>query len=373
MGTSFPITIDVQVNVSQAQAAIAYDMTLACIIIPGPTPVVTRLEYFLTYASAIVPEGPVVAGSTTDYALKAFFGQPNRPNGVAIGFADPANSLISEAALIQAASLANGKPIYGWCLDSTFRDTVAQAAFADWVAAQPFGVAALVTNNPLAYSSADVTNIAYHCLNTGNNRACVIYHDNAQYFPDMSILSLMLSVNYQLANSTITAKFKQLPGIPTTPLTATQLAALESRNCNCYILVGNGNQTFTDGVVSSVGWFLDTLINLDNFANDMQTAVFNVFLQNAKLPFTTPGQMLLAGAATNICQQYVNNGTFAPRDVLKPSGSGFTTLPAYLLTPSPVGGASTSARAARTCPPILITAYEAGALHTVSINVSAIQ
>ena len=373
MSQSLPISIDVQVSVSQAQAAIAYDMTLACIVIPGPTPVVTRVAYYSTYASAIVPNGPVVAGSSTDYALKAFFAQVNRPNGVCVGEVDPANDFIAEIALIQAASVANAKPIYGWILDASFRDTAHQVAFADWIVTQPFGVAVLVTNNVLAYSSVDVTNIAYHCLNTGNERTAVIFHESATYYPDASILSFMLAVDYTLANSTVTAKFKDLPGIPVSTLTATQLSTLESRRCNAFTLVGNGNRTFRDGVVSAVGWFLDTVINLDNFTNDMQTAVFNVFLQNNKVPYTTPGQMMLAGAATNVCEQYTNNGTFASRDVPKASGNGYTTLPAYQIAPSPVGGASASARAARTCPPIKITAYESGAMHTVSVNVSAIQ
>lgn len=365
---SLPISLDVTVNVSQAQAAIAYDMTLLCIVVPVEN-VTERIQFFTDYASALEATDP---GSSLDWALKAFFSQTPRPRGVAVGQVDSGNDLLAEVALIQAAAVDSMKPIYGWILDRTYRDTADQADLSDWVQAQDLAVTALVTNNVLAYSADDETNIAFYAMNAGNSRTAVIYHDTDQYYPDVSILARMLAVDYAGTNAAITAKFKDLPGIPTVPLTATQLAALTARRCNTFTLIGNGNRTFRDGVTSLAGWYLDTVINLDNLQNEMHTAVFNVFLQTPKVPYTVAGQAMLVGAATLICNRYTTNGVLAPRDIPKASG-GFTTLPSYVMQPSPVGGATASDRAARVAPPIQITAYEAGAMHTVTINVNAVQ
>ena len=50
--------------------------------------------------------------------------------------------------------------------------------------------------------------------------------------------------------------------------------------------------------------------------------------------------------------------------------TGYDTLPATSITPASVAGATMSERAARIAPPIAITAYEAGAFHSVAIAVS---
>ena len=63
----------------------------------------------------------------------------------------------------------------------------------------------------------------------------------------MSIWRWPLSVNYALNNSTLTMKFKQLPGIGTVPLTETQLAALESRRINTYVSIGNTSSVIREG------------------------------------------------------------------------------------------------------------------------------
>ena len=364
-----PISIDVQVSVSQLQSAIATNMTLGCIVIPGPTPVVNRFTIFADYKSALASTTP---GSSLDYALQAFYSQPNNPGMVAVGEIDLANDFMAEVTLIQTAAINAGSPCYGWILDKTFRDTAHQVAFLPWAMANGY-FSPQVTNNDLAYNPDDVTNLAYLAGQLGGTgRLRPIYHDNAQYYPDASLMALMLGINYQQVGSTIDAQYKDLPSIPPVNITTTHLLALIARNCSTFILEGNGNRCYRDAV-SAGGWYSDTVVNLDNYQNDLQTAVFNVRLQNGKVPYTIPGQMMDVSAITTVSNMYVQNGTLAPRDVPNPSGIGFKTIPAYVITPSPVGGATASMRAAHTSPPITITAYESGSMRQIKINVNAIQ
>ena len=261
--------------------------------------------------------------------------------------------LVSEIGLIQTAARCSGNAVYGWAIDAQYRDTDEQKAVADWAEGQSPAIFGACTNAPNAYDTANTTNIGYYV------------------YPEMSDLALALSVNYALNNSTLTMKFKQLPGIGTVPLTETQLAALESRRINTYVSIGNTSSVIREGVQAASDWFTDSLVNLDNYKEELQVEVYNVFLRNKKVPYTQAGQNLLVSAAAKINRRYTDNGTFAPRDVESDNTeTGYDTLPATSITPASVAGATMSERAARIAPPIAITAYEAGAFHSVAIAVS---
>lgn len=187
----------------------------------------------------------------------------------------------------------------------------------------------------------------------------------------MSYLACALSVNYALQDSTITLKFKQLDGIEPSPLTNSEVANLESRNINCYVYIGNTAREVREGTQALDTWFTDSLVNLDNFKEELQVAVYNVFLRNKKVPYTMSGQNKLVSAAASVCRRYTSNGTFANRDIESLNNeTGFETLPATDIRPAPITGAAASDRAKRLAPPIQITAYEAGAFHKVTLNVS---
>ena len=150
-----------------------------------------------------------------------------------------------------------------------------------------------------------------------------------------------------------------------------RLTVVESRRINTYVSIGNTNSVVREGVQAAADWFTDSLVNLDNYRGELQAEVYNVFLRNKKVPYRQAGQNLLVSSATKINRRYTDNGTFAPRDVESDATeTGYDTLPATSITPASVAGATTSERAARIAPPIAITAYEAGAFHSVAIAVS---
>lgn len=279
--------------------------------------------------------------------------------------------LVSEVALIQTAARCAGRSVFAWTLDRQYRDTQDQKDFADWAEAQDQAYFSACTNSVQAYNTADTTNIGFYAHNKGYIKTSVMYHNNPQVYPDVSYAALALSVNYALENSTLTMKFKQLTGIETVPLTETQLSSLKARRINTYVSMGNSSSVVREGVQSADSWFTDSHVNLSNYKEELQVEVFNVFMRNKKVKYTSAGQDLLVSAATKINNRYIRNGTFADREEeTTDNETGYTTLPACTITPAPIYSATTSERANRVAPPIAIVAYEAGAFHSVAIDVT---
>lgn len=279
--------------------------------------------------------------------------------------------LVSEVALIQTAARCAGHSVFAWTLDRQYRDTQDQKDFADWAEAQDQAYFSACTNSVQAYNTADTTNIGFYAHNKGYIKTSVMYHNNPQVYPDVSYAALALSVNYALENSTLTMKFKQLTGIETVPLTETQLSSLKARRINTYVSMGNSSSVVREGVQSADSWFTDSHVNLSNYKEELQVEVFNVFMRNKKVKYTSAGQDLLVSAAAKINNRYIRNGTFADREEeTTDNETGYTTLPACTITPAPIYSATTSERANRVAPPIAIVAYEAGAFHSVAIDVT---
>lgn len=279
--------------------------------------------------------------------------------------------LVSEVALIQTAARCAGRSVFAWTLDRQYRDTQDQKDFADWAEAQDQAYFSACTNSVQAYNTADTTNIGFYAHNKGYIKTSVMYHNNPQVYPDVSYAALALSVNYALENSTLTMKFKQLTGIETVPLTETQLSSLKARRINTYVSMGNSSSVVREGVQSADSWFTDSHVNLSNYKEELQVEVFNVFMRNKKVKYTSAGQDLLVSAAAKINNRYIRNGTFADREEeTTDNETGYTTLPACTITPAPIYSATASERANRVAPPIAIVAYEAGAFHSVAIDVT---
>lgn len=314
----------------------------------------------LSYATA--------EGTGTDVSVLLGMDEANA-SGLTAGYTP--GDLVSEAQLVSVAARCAGSPIYGWILDAKYRDTQDQKDFADWIESRDPAIFLACTNSPQAYNTADTNNIGYYANNKGYKRTGVIYHNNAQVYPDMSYLALALSVDYHLDNSTLTMKFKMLDGIEPSPLSETEVNALNSRNINSYVYIGNTSRTVREGTQALDTWFTDSLVNLDNFKEELQVEIYNVFLRNKKVPYTNGGQNMLVSAAAKVCNIYRRNGCFADRDIESQGNeTGFETLPATNIVPAPITGATASDRAARLAPPISIIAYEAGAFHKVNVAVS---
>jgi hypothetical protein len=229
-----------------------------------------------------------------------------------------------------------------------------------------------VSNSPLAWDPSSTTDLGPVVQTLGLYRVSPIYHDNPNYYPDMSLIAGMLAVDYRAANSTRTAKFMDLPGIPTVGLTVSQWLTLESKGYNTFTLTGNTSRVTREGTTGNAAWYIDDVINLDNFVEDLQVATYNVFLRNKKVPYSIVGQTMFRDSSTQICERYIFNGTFSERPVQDTSATnGVRIDPAYDIIDTPLELMTVADRAGRIGPPQTINVNLAGAIHSIAIHVNA--
>ena len=281
----------------------------------------------------------------------------------------------TELTNIQNAASAAGKFIYGWCLGATLRDAAHQTVAAVWAGAQTAAVMPLVCMDPSALSSGFTTDIGSVVKATANKRVFPVYSTSLTEYPDVSILAYMLSVNYSTQDATVTAKFKTLPACTPVVLSLTDWTVLQSKGYNVYSTTGLNALVYREGTTAdeSTPWFLDTVINMDNFIQDLSANVYNVFLRNGKVPYTVKGQLLLVDACRDTANQYTYNGTFADRQVIDTTNkAGVSNVPAVTITPTPISSISAATRATRVGPPIALICQEAGAIHSIAVNVQVV-
>ena len=279
----------------------------------------------------------------------------------------------SEIEYVRQAAAAQKKFLYGWALDATYRDDDDAVKVAANIEAQTYGILGLVTNTPLAKSADSTTDVGAVVFASGYRCTFVVYHNNAYYYPEVSILAYALSVDYSMQNSVITTKFKSLQGIPTVPITESELAVLNSKRINTYTAVGNSSRTFREGTEADENWYIDDLINLDNFREELQASVYNVFLANKKVPYNSDGSTLIYTAIAVICDRYVYNGTFSSRELADAEqlAKGRTYDPPYTITITPIKNMTIAQRAQRIGPPAHVAVNLSGAMHSININVEA--
>lgn len=316
--------------------------------------------------SVLAPASPAVG---TDISGPSFLNARAGVGVAQIGYTP--TSISGELDLINEAATASGRFVYGWAFDASYRDTPDQITAAQWVSAHT-AVTALVSNSPLAWDPASTNDLGPALKTLGIYRAWPIYHDKAAYYPDMAVLALLLSVDYAASNSTITAKFKDLVGIPLVGLTESQWFTLDGKAYNTFTLTGNTARVYRDGGTANPSWYADDVVNLDNFKEDMQVRVYNVFLRNGKVPYNTQGQMMLQDAIAESCERYVFNGTLSERQVTDlTEKDGVRTDPPYEIVPTPINQMSASDRAARVGPPFVVNVNLAGAIHSIAIDINA--
>jgi hypothetical protein len=279
--------------------------------------------------------------------------------------------LVSELALIAEAARCGGSFVYGWALDASYRDTPDQVAAGQWAQAR-LAVMPLVSNSPLAWDAGSTSDLGPEIEQLGLFRAWPYFHDQVAFYPDMALLAVMLSVNYAQKNSTITAKFKDLIGIPTVNINETQWSVLEGKGYNTFTLTGNTARVNREGTTGNTAWYMDDVTNLDNFGEEIQVAEYNVFLRNGAVGNDPDGQALMQDGLQPVCEKYIFNGAFSARRVLDLSQvSGFRIDPPYTIIPSPFEIQTVSDRNLRIGPPFTIDVNLRGAMHSIAVNINA--
>lgn len=185
----------------------------------------------------------------------------------------------------------------------------------------------------------------------------------------------MFSVDFAASNSTITANMKALANVlPDGGLTEATYQKAKDNGADAYPSYNGIPRTMSSGANS----YFDRVYNQQQFKYALQTAGFNYLSTNTKIAQTTQGMDGLKAAFRKVCEQYVRNGYIAagvwnsadkfgdPEDFMRNiEDFGF-----YIYS-LPIGQQSQADREDRVAPTIQIAIKEAGAIHSVIVNVIA--
>lgn len=320
----------------------------------------------ISYASA--------AASGTD--VSALLGL-TEANGAIAKDGYTAGTIAGELANIAKAAEQAGTFLYGWALDSSYRDTEDQAEAATWVDSR--GVRAcgvFCTNNANAYDPENTSNNAVKALEAGYTGISYVYDDNPQVYPDISYLANFLAVNYNGSNTAIAGKFKDADGIAAVnfPDIETNIATLKAKRINTITgIIGQTVKYFREGVQSSSAWSTDGWVNVCNFIAELEVNILNVFLRNPKVAYTVEGQNLLISAAAKTCNKYKQNGSYADGVEEDPlSETGFKTIPACEISIQELSATTAAQRADHIGTPMTINLNDAGWMGSLSVNVNVL-
>lgn len=203
-------------------------------------------------------------------------------------------------------------------------------------------------------------------------------HSMAQYSSssDVAIASLMgrnAAVNFDGNNTTITAKFKQEPGITGEILTQTQSSVIDAKRGNVFVEYQNGTYIVQQGVMSST-LYIDERQGVDWLTAAIQAAVYNLLYTSAtKIQQTDAGMNQIATAITAALNQGVSNGLLAA-GVWEAEGFGTLqtgdTIPGFYVYTPPIATQLQADREARKTVLFQIAAKLGGAVHDVVINLN---
>ena len=249
-------------------------------------------------------------------------------------------------------------------------DHLAAAAYIE--AAGRSRVYGITTQNTEALDDTRTDDLPSLLQSAGYSRTMVAF-SSTSLFAVASLFGRFATINYQGSDTTITLKFKQMPGVMPEYLTETQAATLDAKDVNYFAAYQNGVSILQQGVMSS-GIFIDSRINADWLANYVQTNLFNLLYTEPKLPQTDQGMGLMKANMTASLQQGVVNGYLAPGVWNGPSfgtlnTGDFLPLGFYIYAPL-VASQPENDRAKRKSVLFQIGGKEAGAVHFAPVQIT---
>lgn len=228
------------------------------------------------------------------------------------------------------------------------------------------------TRSTSGIADGGVTNDLASDLKASGYRRTFGVWDSDDAYAAISAMARAFVVNFNMQNSTLTLKFKTLPGITPSEITESQRLALVSKNANYYTYFGE-SRMLAEGVMAD-GTFFDEVHGLDWLQNAIETNVFGfIYTRVTKVSQTDKGVASLVQQVEKACQEAVNNGLSAP-GVWNGSPVGEVEtgdfLPrGYYVYAQPVAEQNQSDREARKAPPIQVLLKGAGAIHSCDISV----
>tara|TARA_R110002167_G_scaffold37037_1_gene116428 strand:- start:314 stop:1759 length:1446 start_codon:yes stop_codon:yes gene_type:complete len=257
-------------------------------------------------------------------------------------------------------------------VNSTFFGVAGTKEINDTQAAQDAAAWCEPLTKLFANSSSDAntvdpqstSDVAYLFQQQGYNRTFSVFSRTEDY-PAVSVFARGATVNFEGTNTTLTLKFKLLPGIAPDEFTATEVAAMEGKNCNYYTFFAD-SRMLSQGQLA-VGRFIDEVWGLDWLQNAVEVDVFNLLYQSTtKIPQTDKGTALITATIERVLKQAVANGLGAPGTVTVGTDTIYLNK-GFQVVAQAVADQSQADREARKAPAITFVLKGAGAIHSVDI------
>lgn len=232
-------------------------------------------------------------------------------------------------------------------------------AIADWVLANGTGQFFTTTNDLDVIDSNIDTDIASILKSQSNNRTWVHYSSYPDEYPEVSALARASTVNFSGFKSTITMKFKVLPGITAESVDSDKITALRGKNVNFSAIFRGQSQIMSNGVMAS-GHYQDEIHLADWLAGSLEDAVAEVLSGPTRVPYTENGVTSIVASMEEVFQIAIYNG-----GLITPELAGGDIQPAYTITTIPVDEIPIATRSARIYNGISFIAYLASTIHEV--------
>lgn len=307
--------------------------------------------------SFLNPVSPVT-GTDVSSILQIQQGEGTKQDGI-----DPENITDALTAIEQ-----KDNDWYGLVFTKEVRDNIsingepAVTAAAAWVQAR-VKVFFNESNDLDVLDSVSTTDIAY-ILNNGNyTRTMTTFSSLVDQYASASIAGRAFTVDFSQTNSTITLKFKQLPGIQVESLSTTEKNVLDSKRANVFIKVGDTN-IYAESYMAGDNFF-DEIHGVDWLTDAIQTEVYGYLIsRTTKVPYTNQGVAAIEQQVTKVLDESVRNGLVAAGETIDGEflGTG------YKITTVPVEDVSESEKQNRQYNGLSFVALGAGAIHGVQIQ-----
>ena len=240
-------------------------------------------------------------------------------------------------------------------------------------AASPKRILSVTIQDTAELDGTQTTSLGYKLSQAQLQRTLWVYSSTSPY-AGASVLGRMSTVDYEGSDTTITLKFKQLPGVTPENLTLSQANAITANHGNVFVAYDNDTNILQEGVMAG-GWFIDERTGLDWLENYVQTAVWNLlYTSNTKVGQDDVGSTELVATVSQALEQGVTNNLISPgvwnSDGFGALKRGDTLSTGYYVYIQPMEEQSQADREARKAPPIQCAVKLTGAVHFVDVTIN---
>lgn len=367
---TLPVSNVVNVSISLAALAAGPRSFGSLLILGATSGVIDTIERMRQYSN-ITEVGEDYGVDDPEYqAALAYFGQSPKPRILYIGFWDKTSNETAQAVV---ATCLESLKWYGLTFAEDLTNTEVDAVSALIEAADPSRIFGYTTQDENALVGTSTTDAAYLLSNKNYRRTLTVFSSDNP-FAAASVFGRMFSVNFMGANTTITLKFKQLPGIAAEDLKTSEAKALAAKNCNVFAGYNNDTAILQEGVMCD-GSFIDEIHGLDWYQNHLETALWNLYYTSTtKIPQTISGINRQVTVLERASEQALTNQLLGEGQWNGDSFGALETgdyLPnGFYVFANSLDDQAQSEREARKAPVFQIAAKLAGAVHFADVIVS---